>query len=127
MKKIEDESEIQFRQVHPSWIENDLPSRLAFIPTKKDENLLSMDRSATTTAKDSFDDFIAMGLSSGAVFGLTPQEFSEGPYVVDCYESPLPHNPHHSHADFGNMTNGEKKTKSQELRRQAISRGKLHP
>lgn len=127
MTKIDDENEIQFRQVNPSWVENDEPSRLAFIPTKKDEGKLSMDRSATTVAKDSFDNFKSLGLKSDGVYGLTPSEFQENPSSIQCFESPLENNPHHSHADFNGLTNGQKKAKSQDLRRKAIARGKLHP
>lgn len=127
MKKIDDPLEVQFRQVHPSWMEEDGPSRLAFIPTKKDNGKLSLDRSATTTAKDSFDDFKAMGLNADSVFGLTSAEFGENPNPVACFESPLDYNPHHSHADFNGLSNGEKKAKSQALKRKAVSRGKLHP
>ena len=127
MTKIEDQSEIQFRQVNPGWMQDDGPSRLAFIPTKKDGGKLSMDRSATTDAKSSFDDFKAQGLTSGGVFGLTPQEFSAEPHSINCFESPLGHNPHHSHAEFSGLSSGQAKTKSQELRRKAIARGKLYP
>lgn len=127
MTKIEDTDEVQFRQVNPSWMEDDEPSRLAFIPTKKDDGKLSLDRSFSTTAKQSYDDFRALGLSSQGVFGLTPAEFAEAPNAVDCFASPLENNPSHSHADFDGMSNGQKKAKSQELRRKAISRGKLHP
>lgn len=123
MKKIEDHDEVQFRQVNPSWVENDGPSRLAFIPTKKDDDKLSMDRSASTNAKTSFDDFRALGLNSHGVYGLTPQEFSEEPYPVECFESPLDSNPHHSHAEFNGLSRSQKKTKSQNLRRKALARG----
>jgi len=127
MSKIDDQDEIQFRQVNPSWMEEDGPSRLAFIPTRKDDGKLSMDRSATTDAKSSFDDFKALDLNSDGVFGLTPLEFLENPNSVECFESPLENNPHHSHADFTGLSNGQKKAKSQDLRRKAIARGKLHP
>lgn len=127
MTKIEDPDEVQFRQVNPSWMEEDGPSRLAFIPTKKDEGKLSLDRSASTTAKRSYDDFRALGLNSEGVFGLTPSEFAEDPNPVECFESPLENNPHHSHAEFNGLSNSAKKAKSQALRRQAIGRGQLHP
>jgi hypothetical protein len=127
MTKIEDPDEIQFRQVNPSWMEEDGPSRLAFIPTKKDNGKLSMDRSATTDAKASFDDFGALGLKSDGVYGLTPKEFYAEPNPVTCFESPLEHNPHHSHAEFTGLSTSQTKAKSQELRRKALARGKLHP
>lgn len=127
MTKLEDSNEIQFRQVNPSWIEEDQPSRLAFIPTRKDNRRLSLDRSASTTAKKAFEDFQALGLKSAGVYGLTPSEFEDAPHPVECFASPLSHNPHHSHADFHGLSNGEVKKKSHELRRRAVARGKLHP
>lgn len=127
MTKIDDLDEVQFRQVNPSWMEGDEPSRLAFIPTKKDDGKLSLDRSASTTAKQSYDDFRALGLNSEGVFGLTPQECEATPNPVECFASPLDNNPHHSHAEFNGLTNSQKKAKSQELRRRAIARGKFHP
>lgn len=127
MKKIDDLEEVQFRQVNPRWMEDGGPSRLAFIPTTKDDGKLSMDRSSTTNAKACFENFGALGLRSEGVYGLTPNEFSAQPSPVDCFESPLEHNPHHSHAEFVGLTHGQTKAKSQELRRRAILRGKLHP
>ena len=127
MRKIDNSSEIQFRQVNPSWMEDDGPSRLAFLPTKKDDGKLSMDRSATTDAKSSFDDFRSLGLNSDGVFGLTPNECLEAPNPIECFESPLENNPHHSHAEFTGLTRSQQKAKSQELRRKALARGKLHP
>jgi len=127
MTKIEDPDEVQFRQVNPSWIEGDQPSRLAFIPTKKDDGRLSLDRSVSTTAKQSYDDFRALGLNSAGVFGITPTDCKENPNSIECFASPLSHNPHHSHAEFNGLTSSQKKAKSQDLRRRAIARGKLHP
>ena len=127
MTKIDDPNEVQFRQVNPSWMEEDEPSRQAFIPTRKDDGKLSLDRSASTTAKQAYDDFCSLGLNSDGVFGITPSECAEDPNPIECFESPLENNPHHSHADFNGLSKSQMKAKSQELRRKAIARGKLHP
>lgn len=127
MTKIANQNEIQFRQIHPNWMEGDEPSRLAFMPTRKDGNKLSLDRSSSTTAKQSYDDFRALGFKSDGVYGLTPGELLKNPNPIECFASPLDNNPHHSHADFGGLSNSQKKAKSQELRRKAVVRGKLHP
>lgn len=127
MNKINDDNEIQFRQVNPVWMEDDGPSRLVFLPTSKDDNLLSLDRSATTSEKDSHSNFTALGLRSAGVCGITISEFGEQPNAVECFESPLEHNPHHSHADFTDLSKSEKKAKSQELRRKAVARGMWKP
>ena len=127
MIKIDDQEEVQYRQINPVWMDSTGPSRLAFMPTPKDDGKLSLDRSATITAKESFENFILLGLRSDGVYGLTPSEFAEAPNTVECFGSPLENNPHHSHADFNSLTNSKKKAKSQELRRKAIARDKLHP
>lgn len=127
MTKIDDETEIQFRQVNPCWVQNGEPSRQAFFPMRNDEGKLSMDRSATTDAKSAFDSFKALGLNSDGVYGLMPSEFQENPNPIQCFESPLDNNPHHSHADFNGLSNSQKKAKSQDLLRKAIARGKIHP
>lgn len=127
MTKIDDQNELQFRQVNPSWMEEDGPSRQAFIPTRKDDGKLSLDRSASTTAKQAYDDFRALGLNSDGVFGITPGDCEGEPNPIGCFASPLENNLHHSHADFNGLTNSQKKAKSLELRRRAIARGKLHP
>lgn len=127
MNEIADINEVQFRQINPNWMEGDGPSRLAFLPTKKDGGKLSLDRSEGLNAKGSFENFRALGLSSDGVYGITPGEFREGPAPIVCYSSPLEINPHHSHADFVGLTTGQQKAKSQALRRAALARGKLHP
>lgn len=127
MTKIDDPDEVQFRQVNPSWMEEDGPSRQAFIPMRKDDGKLSLDRSASTTAKQAYDDFRSLELNSDGVFGITPCDCEEDPNPIECFESPLESNPHHSHADFNGLSKSQKKAKSQELRRKAIARGKLHP
>lgn len=127
MSKIDDPNEIQFRQVNPNWIQDDAPSRQAFDPTKKDDGKLSLDRSGSTSAQKAHEDFTALGLRSEAVFGITPGECAEEPNAIECHESPLDNNPHHSHADFNGLSKSERKKKSFELRRYAVARGKLYP
>lgn len=127
MAKIDDPDEVQFRQVNPSWVEEGGPSRQAFIPTRKDDGKLSLDRSASTTAKQAFDNFRSLGLNSEVVFGITPGECLEEPSPIECFESPLVNNPNHSHADFRGLSKSQKKAKSLELRRKAIARGRLYP
>jgi len=127
MTKVDNPDEIQFRQIHPDWIQDDEPSRQAFIPTKKDDGKLSLARSILTSAEKAFQNYIALGLRSSAVYGLSVSEFEEEPAPIKCYASPLSNNPHHSHADFSGLSKSQKKIKSQELRRLAINRGKIFP
>lgn len=127
MTKINNANEVQFRQVNPNWIQDDIPTRQAFIPMTKDEGKLSLDRSATTTAQQAHADFTALGLRSEAVFGITPGECGKQPDPIECHESPLDNNQHHSHADFSDLNKGQRKKKSSDLLRHALARGKLYP
>lgn len=111
MTKIDDPDEVQFRQVNPSWMQDDAPSRQAFEPTRKDDGKLSLDRSISTHAQQAHEDYIALGLRSEAVFGVTPGECAQEPNPIECHEDPLPNNPHHSHADFSTLSRGERRKK----------------
>jgi hypothetical protein len=131
MSKIDDPQEVQFRQVNPSWVDEGHPTRQAFSPSTKDYGCLSLDRSISITAKQSFENFTALGLKSEAVYGIAASEFGEEPNPIECHASPIEEdvyiNPHHSHADFNGLSKGQRKAKITELRRVALSRGKLHP
>ena len=131
MSKIDDPLEVQFRQVHPSWVDEGHPTRQAFSPSTKDKGCLSLDRSIDITAKQSYESFTALGLMSEAVYGIAASEFEEEPNPIECYASPIEEddhiNPHHSHADFSGLNKSQRKAKITELRRVALSRGKLHP
>ena len=131
MSKINDPLEVQFRQVHPSWVDEGHPTRQAFSPSTKDNGRLSLDRSIKITAKQSYESFTALGLKSEAVYGIAASEFEEQPNPIECYASPIEEedhiNLHHSHADFSGLNKGQRKAKITDLRRVALSRGKLHP
>ncbi len=107
------------------------PTRLAFSPSKKDAGCLSLDRSVANTAEKSYKNYTALGLKSAAVYGIEAGEFEQEPHPIECHASPIEEagqsNPHHSHADFNGLSKSQRKTKSIELRRIAVVRGKLHP
>ena len=58
-------------------------------------------------------------------------EFEASPHGIGCFASPIDEaehkNPHHSHADFNNLSKSQRKAKSFELKRLAEDRGKLFP
>ena len=63
------------RQIHPSWIQSGQPSSLAFKPSKKDDNLLSVYDADCITAEDAYLHYTAtLRLGSACVFGLTVYE-----------------------------------------------------
>lgn len=68
--QLSDDDEVLFRQVRPGFMQGDSPSSQSFMPTPKDDNKLSVDRSALTTAKGSCRLYTGNGFESTAVYGL---------------------------------------------------------
>lgn len=127
--KLTDQTEILFRQIHPTFIENGEPSSQPFKPTEKDRNLLSVDRSSMVSAERSHVGYTAAGMSSSAVYGLTVGEF--GTEKIVCNSDPVDDgdlkNAAHSVADYSAHTASQQKNVAKRLKRKAIERGCLHP
>jgi len=129
--KLIDQSEVLFRQIHPTFYEKGEPSSQPFKPTEKDDNRLSVDRSALTTAADSCDLYRANGHASVAVYGLTVGEFTTE--KINCHSDPLKAsdtqlaNPAHAFANYADFGSSSQKNIAKRLKRMAIARGCLHP
>ena len=95
--------------------------------------MMSVDRSAVTTASASHSLYTGQGLQSAAVFGLAVEELGEEGIAV--YEDPITAdpsqgvaaNPAHALADYTSCEEGKWKVIGKRLKRTAIARGKLHP
>jgi hypothetical protein len=130
-EKLADAGEILFRQIHPSFIEKGVPSSQPFKPTEKDQNQLSVDRSSLTSADLSHQVYLATGLASVAVYGLTVGEF--GAESIECLADPLeekedqPENAAHSLADYSSHKSNQQKNIAKRLKLKALARGRLHP
>lgn len=129
--ELSDGDEVLFRQVHPNFMQGDLPSSQSFMPTSKDNNMLSVDRSSLTTAKESCELFRGNGFDSGAVYGVTVGEFRE--QGIPCIGEPLDAtdgqaaNPAHAFADYTAHAPSLQKTKAKRLKQKALLRGRLYP
>lgn len=127
---LEDSDEVLFRQVNPSFYDNGEPSSQPFMPTSKDDNKLSVDRSSLTDAERSYQLFVANGFRSSAVYGLTVGEFSAEslPSVSDpvVASAGLAANPAHAYVDFSAYGAQEQKRKAKRLKILAIRRGCLY-
>lgn len=123
--------EILYRQIHPDFIDEGVPSSDRFRPSTRDAGKLSLDRGATCTASESHALYTGSGKLSAAVFGVAVGEFEEE--RVSCVEDPVPAtndapaNPHHALADFSNLDLKSQKHASKRLARKAVERGVLHP
>jgi hypothetical protein len=127
--KLDESDEVLFRQIHPLSLDDGVPQSDRFRPRKIDRNCLSTDRSTLTTAAASHALYVSTGSESGAVFGVTINEFAAE--VITCHPDPVkddpkfPDNPAHAYADFSAHDNGKQKLIGKRLRALAVARGCL--
>ncbi len=129
---LTDAGEVLFRQIHPTFVEDDgEPSSQPFIPSKKDNNMLSVDRSSLTDVASSHALYIANGQASIAVYGITVDEFDKEklPCTADPLEKTekLAANPAHALANYAAFSAGQQKTIAKRLKIVARARGVLFP
>jgi hypothetical protein len=130
-ERLQNEEEILFRQIHPNFYENGHPSSSPFVPSAKDGNQMSVDRSSLTTAAGSFDLYTGNGYQSVAVFGVTVGEC--GVCGLPCHPDPLgatetrKANPAHAYVDYSAIGSNAGKKIAKRLRNDAVKRGRLHP
>lgn len=123
------ETTLLHRQIHPSWIQNDTVSSLAFegtiaslsfMPSEKDDDKLSTYNGSKFTAEASFDHF-SKTLQSAGVLSVTKGEVEAESLIVN--EDNTPFNGH-TIIDYSSITSkGQKKKKAQKLRNIALARG----
>ena len=102
-----------YRQVHPSWIEDDFPTSQAFTPTPKDELRLSVYDGDEISAASSWEHYTGQGLLSSGVVAVTVEECeSLGLRVIP---DPRPGSPHHVLIDFTGLSGGQRKRRAQRL------------
>jgi hypothetical protein len=129
--KLADNNEVLFRQIHPTFYQNGEPSSQPFLPTSKDQNKLSVDRSALTTAADAYELFKMNGNTSVAVYGISVGEF--GVEALECTSDPLgatkdqQANLAHAIADYSLHGGSKQKNIAKRLKIKALARGCLHP
>ncbi len=128
---LPEDAEVLFRQVHPSFIQNEQPSSQPFAPTPKDDNKLSVDRSSLTTAGGSYALHTGSGAASAAVYGVSVGEFRAE--SIPCISDPLeaadgkPANDAHAYANYSEHGINQQKLKAKRLKLKAVARGRLHP
>lgn len=129
-EQLANDDEVLFRQVHPTFMQDGQPSSQPFMPTDKDNNLLSVDRSSLTTAEASYLIFTGDGNQSIGVYGINVGEFKE--HALPCVSDPIMAsenklaNPAHAYADYSQYGTNKQKTLAKRLKLRAIARGKLY-
>jgi len=129
--RLTDATEVLFRQIHPDLMQDGAPASSGFRPKDSDQNKLSVDRSAITTAEASHTLYTGNGFASVAVYGVTVGEFDECgiPCESDALvgSENLAANPAHALASFESFGVSKQKTLAKRIKKYAITRGVLHP
>ncbi len=123
-------AEVLFRQAHPELIHGGEPASSVFVPKASDDGMLSVDRSALTTAKASYDLYVANGFRSAATYGVTVAEF--GTHGLPCTPDPIKDvpgqkdNAAHALVDYTAFNPTQQKKIGKRVKTAALTRGVLH-
>ncbi len=131
MSKAWTDEDLVFRQVHPNHSDGKSPNSVAFSPTLKDEDKLSVDDASLVTAEGSWSHFTKkLGFQSVGTWAVSFGEIAAAG-DLDVVRSPIvdpvdasKNNPAHCLIDFSRLSSkGQKKKRAQELAIKASMRG----
>ena len=114
-----------YRQIHPSFIQNDRPTSQAFRPTPKDENKLSAYDGDKIPPRTSWEHYTGtLGLASSGVMAITNAESAAQSLPVTADGKPYPE---HCSIDFSGLAKeADIKKVAKNLQASAIQRGWLY-
>lgn len=118
--------ELLWRQVHPKHIDGDQISKLAFLPSPKDEGELSVNRASIVTAQEAFEYYtVNLGYESVGVQAVSAQEVtSQSLRVIDDSNTEQTQSPGHAFVDYRAVETKNKRARiASQLRDHAIARG----
>lgn len=123
---VEEGAELQWRQVHPTFLKNGVVSQEAFVGTPQDRDQASTVRSSKRTADEAYAHHTgALQLSSAGTWAASVDEITQvGCRVIDDADCDDVDVPGHSYIDFAGLTKAAKKAARFELARLAQLRGK---
>jgi hypothetical protein len=125
-KLLADHAEILYRQVHPNWVEDGVPSYLAFRPTTKDEGQLSVDQGSLITAEDAYRQHTTIRkLKSAGTWAVTVGE-ADGA-ALKSFDDHEDDPPAHGFIDFRGLGKREAQRNAAILAARAHKRGRLYP
>lgn len=122
--RLDDPTELLYRQVHPNFVQEGKPASLAFRPNSGDEGKMSSDRSSLVTAKASFDSYVRQRASAG-VWAINVQECTD--QNLACFPDPVEGNEAHSIVDFNGIEEKNWEKVSKKLKSFAIGRKRIYP
>jgi hypothetical protein len=128
-ERLNDLDELVYRHVRKDQLDQGQPGSHAFRPLPKDQNMLSVDRGALTTPRETHALFVENGFESARMYGITVGEFARE--SIPSYADPLTApplkkpNPAHALADYSAYTPAKQEIVSKRLKRLAMARGCL--
>lgn len=124
-RPLADAEELLYRQVHPSWVQEGVPSSQAFKPTKKDAGMLSVALGSKTSAEGAFSHHVqVLKLKSAGTWAVTVGEVTEA--GLDSYAQPLDDSPDHGFIDFRERGRREVERSAKILLARSRDRGCLY-
>jgi hypothetical protein len=124
--QLTDPDEVLYRQVHPSWIEDGVPTSQAFRPTPKDKGELSIDRGSLTTAEAAYKHHTTVQkLAAAGTWAVTVGEADA--VGLGCFDDDQPGLLAHGFVDFRGLGRKEADRKGILLAARARARGRLYP
>jgi hypothetical protein len=123
---LTDPQELLFRQVHPRWVEDGVPSSQAFAPTAKDEGMLSIARGSMTNPEAAHKHYTTVQqLQSAGTWAVTVGEASA--LELSSFDDPMPDVPAHGFIDFRDLGRKQSEKRGRLLAARARSRGRMYP
>jgi hypothetical protein len=123
---LETRDEQLYRQVHPSWVADGVPSSLAFRPTPKDEGMLSIALASKIAPEDAYLHHTKdLGFASEGTWAVTVGEAAAA--GRGSFAQPLPDSPAHGFIDFRGLSRKHAEVAAKVLLARARERGRLYP
>lgn len=124
--RLTDPDEVLFRQVHPSWVDDGVPTSQAFTPTPKDEGELSIALGSLTTAEAAFKHHTTvLKFASAGTWAVTVGEADDA--GLESFDDDQPDLLAHGFVDFRGLGRKEAKRRGMLLAASARARGRLYP
>jgi hypothetical protein len=124
--RLTDPDELLFRQVHPSWLDDDVPTSQAFTPTAKDDGELSIARGSLITAEAAYEHYTTVQkFASAGIWAVTVGE-SNGA-GLESFDDARPGVAAHGFIDFRGLSKKEAKRRGVLLAARARARSRLYP
>jgi hypothetical protein len=127
--EIESSGELQWRQVHPRFVDVDVVSEQAFVGTSDDRERVSTARASKTTAANAHAYFVTvLGRSSAGTWAVSVAEIAGSLCrAVDDEACHDVETPAHSYIDLRGLSKPERRQARAELATAANARGRQHP